>query len=153
MPSVVKSHLGEIRKLTERLNDQEATKHYLFLACSVARIGLWRHRIADGYVFWDPRMVEMFGGTQSDTDYQTFRSALHPRHRERVTRLVQEAIEKKSPHDIIFRIRRLDDGTERLIHARGQVLEGHEWMVGICLDVTDHPLQCAREHCPNRTID
>lgn len=150
MPSA-RSHIGEIRKLTERLNGQEALKHYLMLACTAAGIGLWRWRMSDDYLFWDDRMVELWGAASNDVTFQTFEGALDPHDRARVLAAVRSCVDQHGDYDTVFRIQKIDDGSTRLIHARGHVLApANEWMAGICMDVTNRAHACERADCPCR---
>lgn len=114
--------------------------HHLFAETqALSHTGSWRWSVEADRVEWSTELYRIHGlDPATPVDYRTFLDAVHPEDRLRVHAAVQEALAEKRPFAYEERIVR-PDGTVRHVLGRGRVLanaEG-EWMVGVCMDVTD----------------
>ena len=110
-------------------------------AQAVAQMGSWEWEIESGEVVWSDELYRIFGlppGTE--VDYASYRRSLHPTERERTRRVIEEALEARSPFEITHRIV-LPNGSIRWIQGQGKpILEESGRvvrMIGTAQDITD----------------
>ena len=74
-------------------------------------------------LYWSPRFKEIVGIDNEDfiPHLTSFSDRLHPDDFDRVMGSLQDHIEKKSPYDVEYQLRR-EDGSYVWIHARGQAI-------------------------------
>jgi PAS domain S-box-containing protein len=119
-----------------------AAEEQLRLALEAGRMGTWQWTIGTGTVKWSPGLEAIHGlapGSFPGT-FDAVQREVHPDDRERVANAIQEAVAKRAPYHIEYRIVRAD-GSVRWVEAVGQAFHdrhGHpSHMVGVCSDVTD----------------
>ncbi len=101
-------------------------------AAALSHVGHWQWDLTDNSLQWGEETYRIFGHHPGDLvpRYENFLGRVHPEDRERVERLVAEAIEKQQPYMAEFRFYRAD-GVLRIGRATGH-LE---------LDATGRPLR------------
>lgn len=130
------------RKLAEE--SLQRSKESLELAIDATGLGLFDYYPQTGRVDWSPEMKRLYGlPRDAQVDYDMFIQALHPEDRARVHEGLQAAMRDPSlgrfhqEHRVI----RVDDGKERWIDARGQIVFDHARKpvrcIGTALDITD----------------
>ena len=130
----------------------DAQGELLDLARAAAGIGTFDWDLATGALVWDDRLLELFGldETTFDRTIEGFNARLHPEDVDRVTGLLQHAIDTCGDYEAEYRISQAD-GSERWIAARGRALcDEHgvtDRVLGAAWDVTD------RRHAQNRVVD
>ncbi|WP_166395500.1 SpoIIE family protein phosphatase [Rubrobacter marinus] len=122
----------ELAKSEERLR----------LATEATGLGTWDYDLVAGDLRWDERCKAIFGlPPDEDVDYDAFLAMLHPEDRERVDRVVGEALDPEGGGAFETQYRTvLPDGTERWGLARGRTVfrEGRAVrFVGTVLDITE----------------
>ncbi|NJL94394.1 MAG: PAS domain S-box protein [Anaerolineae bacterium] len=132
------------RDVSERKATEESLKalsQRLALATLAGNIGVWDWNLRDDSLFWDERMLGIFGMPAQDFDgtIQTWQQVIHPEDGPTLHPLVREAITNGQPFEGEFRAVR-PDGQIRHIKAHGLVLLGAdgvaERMVGASMDIT-----------------
>jgi PAS domain S-box-containing protein len=119
-----------------------AAEEQLRLALEAGRMGTWQWTIGTGTVKWSPGLEAIHGlapGTFPGT-FEAVQREVHPDDRERVANAIQDAVAKRAPYHVEYRIVRAD-GSVRWVEGVGQAFHdrhGHpSHMVGVCSDVTD----------------
>ena len=131
--------ITEHRRTAHALQEQEA---FLKSAQALAHLGSWEWDIGSGAEHWSDEQFRIFGyrPNESVPTYETFQTALHPGDRARVLSAIDATVNQGKHYDIECRIMR-PDGTERLVHCRGNVVRSPEGqavkMTGTVLDVTE----------------
>jgi diguanylate cyclase (GGDEF)-like protein/PAS domain S-box-containing protein len=127
-----------VRDVTE----QRKTQATLARVLHAAEIGIWELDMATQTASWSDEVYRMFGYDLPSTPitFERFRSHIVPEDRPRFDAEFKNALESGKPHDLEYRIRRVD-GTERTIH-RSAVIELDEEhrparIMGTVIDVTD----------------
>jgi PAS domain S-box-containing protein len=107
------------RKLAEEaLRESEAK---LLEAQSVARIGNWAWDLQTNKLSWSEENYRIFGlPLEVSPSYETFEKTIHPEDRAFVNKSVEDALKRKKPYNIEFRII-LPDDKEGIVHAIGTV--------------------------------
>ena len=85
-----------LRRLSERIQ----------LSVKAGGVGLWERNLETGRLWWDGRMLEMYGvdpGT-SEITYDLWASRLHPEDRPRIEAQLRDAIAGIAPYDTEFRV-------------------------------------------------
>ena len=118
-------------------NSEERLKR----AQMMAHIGNWEWDLQEGTLHWDEENYRMFGlPRETIPSAEGFLATVHPDDLEFVRRSMGDALKGK-PYDLDFRIRRPDDGTERVVHANGEVawdVEGQPILFfGTVQDITE----------------
>jgi PAS domain S-box-containing protein len=127
------------RKRTEtELRDRE---RQLAEAQRIAHLGSWQWRIGADAVEWSEALYEIFGlPTGAPVDFECYLERIHPEDRERVTGIVQRALESGRGYAMEHRVRR-PDGTVRYVFSEGQVEVDDQGepvrLFGIAQDVTE----------------
>lgn len=101
----------------------QANEERLTLATSVNQIGIWEIDLQSGRLTWNDTMFGIFGGSRSDFrgTLEDWRSKVHPRDRENMDRILQNAIATHGSIDCDFRIIR-ENGEIRHINSRAIVI-------------------------------
>lgn len=103
----------------ERLRRRE---NLLSEAQKVAKIGHWEWDIKSGAVTWSDEMFILFGyGPGAITpSMDMFMDTVLPKDRERVARVIRQSLDGAGRY-FMDRVAVLPDGTERIVHAEGEV--------------------------------
>lgn len=102
--------------------------------------GVWEWNMETDEVIWTESMEQLFGlepGTFEGT-FEAFASRVHPDDLSSVEEAIETAVETGDQFQTEYRIRR-EDGTQRWVHARGEVQEtsdGAGRIVGIVTDIS-----------------
>ncbi|WP_299960486.1 SpoIIE family protein phosphatase [uncultured Modestobacter sp.] len=121
----------------------------LDLARAAAGIGTFDWDLATGALTWDDRLLELFGLDEATfvRTIEGFKARLHPDDVDRVTGLLQQAIDTCGDYEAQYRIQH-DDGSLRWIAARGRALcdvsGAPERVLGAAWDVTAVHTEAAR---------
>jgi PAS domain S-box-containing protein len=118
---------GIARDVTERKRAVAAlreSEQELAAAQRIAHIGSWHWNIQTDTAHWSDETFRIFGLThgQLKDHRQVFLELVHPQDRMSVDLALTEALNGVREYDSIYRVR-LADGTEKVIHAEGEVLK------------------------------
>jgi two-component system cell cycle sensor histidine kinase/response regulator CckA len=135
--------LGFFRDISVRKGAEQAlrqSEERLRFALASMRAGEWSVDLVDQTSEHSARHDEILGYKKPPLHWTSDKFVEHilPEDRAMVRRIVQEAIRRRTPHDIEYRIRRVD-GQIRWIRTTGQHStnrRGHPSMVGIIEDIT-----------------
>ncbi len=136
--------IGVIRDLTERKMAEEQLKETLSqnkLAVEISKLGVWQLNVDSGELLWNDRHLEFYGITREEftNNIEGWRSQLHPDDKSYAESRFQEVFEKKSVHDLNFRIIR-PNGDIRYLNAAGTpvVIDGKlVKVIGVNRDITE----------------
>lgn len=139
-----------VQEATEQLRETAASLQLaearLGHALEVAATGAWDLDLVGGGAWRALRHDQIFGYPEGRAEwtYDDFLSHVHPDDRAWVNESFGGAVASNGTWDFTCRIRRANDGAERWISARGEVVtdEGGrpERMIGVVRDVTDQQL-------------
>jgi two-component system, LuxR family, sensor kinase FixL len=123
--------------LAKRLHD---SRHRLELAAGSADLGLWEWDGRRQFVLATRQARQLFGlPSRGSRNFRRWLERVHPDDAHRLVREIERAVHSGQYYDSDFRIR-LDDGSVRWIHARGQAepakLGGPAIVRGALRDVT-----------------
>ncbi len=108
----------ERKKAEKALRESEAK---LLEAQSVANIGNWAWDLQTNKLSWSEENYRIFGlPLEVSPSYETFEKTIHPEDRAFVNKNVEDALKRKKPYNIEFRII-LPDDKEGIVHAIGKV--------------------------------
>ena len=131
------------RKRAElRLSESEAE---LKAAQRIAQLGSWQWDLRTDTATWSDEMFRIFGLApfQLEAHRKGFLAKLHPADRARVDQALTDALDGTAEYDIEYRVQR-PDGSERTIHAHGEVLRdeagGPTLVRGTVHDITERRL-------------
>lgn len=112
--------MAALEKATEKVNKKE---ELLLQTQAVAGLGYWDWDIERGTLSWDIRIYEIFGVDPRTfpATYEGFLSFVHPDDRELVEKEVQLALDNKKPYEVIHRLIRPSDGSERTVREKAEV--------------------------------
>ncbi|HVM01669.1 MAG TPA: EAL domain-containing protein, partial [Acidimicrobiales bacterium] len=103
---------AELRRRDEQLAETQ----------SLAGMGHWQWEVADGRLRWSAGMFAVFGvEDDAGPTFELLHRAVHPDDRERVERVVAEAMEAGRPFSVEHRVV-LPGGDLRWVQARGKVV-------------------------------
>jgi PAS domain S-box-containing protein len=126
------------RKTMER--ELRESEKRLRRAQRIAHLGNWERDLETDTLLCSDEMRRIFGWADgTDVTYETFLETIHPEDRPDLRDARSAALNDEAPLDIEYRIQR-PDGTERIIHERGEVHreEGHPVrLTGTVLDITE----------------
>ncbi len=133
------------RDVTDRRRSEETLQQrnrQLELAEEMASVGHWRLDLADRQVTWSREVIRIHG-EDPETYTPTLKSALafyHPEDRDKVARLIEEAITARRPFDFMHRLIRTD-GQTRYARSHGRCELDEKGQVsalfGVFQDLTD----------------
>jgi PAS domain S-box-containing protein len=133
--------LTELTRAEQAVRESQAT---LALAIETTGLGTFDRDLATGKVFWSDIAKRHFGlSPGASVEADTYRRGVHPEDLERVERVRREALNPagEGKYSAKYRTVGIEDGKERWISARGQVLFNEKAQpvrfVGACLDITD----------------
>lgn len=115
----------------------------LQLAMRTARMGAWSRNLVLDTVWLSPECIEIFGFHADDSRYDPARlfGLLKAEDRERLPRLVNEALAARRDYAIEFEFRHATTGEWRVMEARGRAMytaDGKPTMLfGLAIDITD----------------
>ncbi len=137
---------GEFRRRSdiEKTNlDVMAGEAELRIAIEANGLGIFDYYPLNGELHWSHRAKEHFGlSPDAHVNYNVFLVGLHPEDRERVDRMMQNALERENngKYDMEYRTIGIEDGKERWIAARGQAFFNARGeavrFIGTTLDIT-----------------
>ncbi|MBM4465408.1 MAG: PAS domain S-box protein [Chloroflexi bacterium] len=136
---------GVTQDITERKRAEEAlieSERNLNVAQRIAHIGNWSWDITKNVVQWSDELFHIYGFKPGEFVPQLDSSIqhMHPDDRERVREALDAALKTKKPYDIEMRVIR-PDGTERVVHAIGEVYFDNtgspQRMFGTAQDITE----------------
>ena len=125
-------------------SEQQLANRELQLADAqrVARVGSFEWDAVTDELEWSEELYRIVGLRPEDFEgnYDAYMRYIHPDDRERLDRVVRDAVTKVKPFAIDHRVVR-PDGEVRLLHCRGDVLKGDDSsavrVVGTAQDVTE----------------
>lgn len=134
------------RDITRRKAAQEALKRreeQLAAAEALTHSGGWEWDLLDDEMVWTDELYRIYGVDPEDgaVTFETFLDRVYSEDRERVNRMVQQALEDRRPFDFHHRLLR-PDGDLRILHAQANVQTNEETeqvvrMWGTAQDVTE----------------
>jgi diguanylate cyclase (GGDEF)-like protein len=139
---LIEQRAVHIRGMAERQHQLDIVSRRLGLALEVSEEGVWEFNVADQTAVWDDRMNVLFGLPPDGaprTD-QHWRNAVHPDDLPAAQREIDNVIASRGRYVVEYRIRRANDGAERMVRAIGSCYEdvdGSLRLVGCNWDVTD----------------
>jgi PAS domain S-box-containing protein len=131
--------LAERARLSSVLERRESQ---LAEAQAITHIGSWNWDVGSDRVTWSNELLRIFGieAAESRGTFADYLARIHPQDRERVNRIVREALLSREPWQSTERIVR-SDGAVRLLHTMGGVwtdaLGEVTALYGASLDVTE----------------
>ena len=138
----VQRETTERRLVEERLRKSEAD---LKRAERIARLGNWEWNPTSGDLNWSDEVFRVYGFTPGEfvPTFSKFTEAVHPEDRERLTRAIDDALNRGAPYDLEHRLNS-PDGEERIVRCRGEVERDEDGeptlMFGTAQDVTEQKL-------------
>ena len=136
--------IGVVSDITRRRAAEQAlaeSQERLNLMLEAGRLGTFEWRVPEGLVLWSRTLEQIHGyepGAFAGTAEAYF-AEVHPDDRERVGRLIQEAMEGRREHQMEYRIVR-PDGAVRWVEGRGKVFRDSAGqplrLLGVCTDIT-----------------
>jgi sigma-B regulation protein RsbU (phosphoserine phosphatase) len=114
----------------------------LRLAVEAARLGPWEWDIVVGKVYWTPALEALHGIPigSFDGSFDSWKRDIHPDDLDRVLATVGEGLEKRTGHNMEYRIIQ-PNGSVRWLEVRSRLQCDEEGrpvrMMGICMDVTE----------------
>jgi PAS domain S-box-containing protein len=142
--------VGALLELTERKRVEEELREatrVLLESQRGARLGSYRLDVASGTWTSSSTLAELFGITDSafPRDVSGWLSIVHPEERDEVgSYLEKHVLGNRQPFDREYRIVRLNDGEERWVHGRGQLVADEEGrlveIIGTIQDITERKL-------------
>ena len=127
----------EVRRYERLLDETQAIVH----------VGSWEWEVETDRVSWSIEMFRIYGYEPGSLNpaYEHFLSRVHPDDRSWVSAAIDAAYRQRTSFDFDHRVVH-PDGTVRIVHSRGRVVEGDGGpvrMVGTGQDVTE---ERARDH-------
>jgi PAS domain S-box-containing protein len=113
----------------------------LLVAQDIANLGHWHWDRANDLVIWSAKLYQIYGVPQNTRiNYQFYLQNIHPADRQRVNKIVEDALASKEYPSFYHRIM-LADGTEKTMMSKGEVLLDNEGnvtgLLGTAQDVTE----------------
>jgi two-component system sensor histidine kinase/response regulator len=130
----------ELEQLNQALEASAAAQ--LAEAQSLAKLGSWEWDLRTRGLTWSNEMYRLFGLDPETTEisYELYQTLLHPDDRPHSQSMISESLRTGEPFSFYHRVVRAD-GVERIMHARGKVVEDADGkpirMLGTGQDVTD----------------
>ncbi len=97
---------GNIAELNEQKNELRSLSQRLQLALDSSQIGVWELDIATGRLFWDDRMLQLYGmdPDMHETDIDYWKNSIHPSDRDATAKRFDSAIRSNTDYSTQFRI-------------------------------------------------
>ncbi|HEY8558827.1 MAG TPA: PAS domain-containing protein [Pyrinomonadaceae bacterium] len=131
---------SERRRATDALEDARLR---LEAALEAGEIGTWTWDVVNNRVVADENLARFFAVSNEDANgggIEKYTAAIHPDDRERVERLVGEALENADSYEAEYRLIK-PDGALRWVVARGRILRDERGeacqLPGVVIDITD----------------
>jgi PAS domain S-box-containing protein len=121
------------------------SEHILAEAQAITHLGSWEYDLERDEEYWSAEFFRILGLPLQGTGpaHDSMFDYIHPDYRENVLRRLSESLESVRPYDVEYRIIR-PDGEERLIHAKGKILEDKDGkkskFIGTALDITERKM-------------
>jgi PAS domain S-box-containing protein len=136
----------EMRDAHARRERREAEER-LALAITAARLGTFDYFPQANQVIWSEDLKRQFGmRPDAEVTYDDFLRGVHPEDRERVHKIVQQALTNQNGGlaTAEYRAVGIEDGVERFVSARGQAFFDSQGravrFVGVTQDITERKL-------------
>ncbi len=138
-------HIAVVEDITERRHAEEdllKSKETLDYAQKITHIGSWESDIVKNKTIWSDEVYRQFGliSQEFGGTNEFFLDFVHPDDKKLVRKAIKEALYKRRPYSVDFRIV-LKDGTERILHSDAEVVfdtNGKpQKMIGTSLDITE----------------
>jgi PAS domain S-box-containing protein len=132
------------REVRQRKRAEELLRvkqQQLLDAQAIANIGSWEWDILTNKVVWTDELYRIFGlqPQQTELNYERVQQLHHPDDSKQLAKAVERAMETKEPYQLYLRLQR-ENGEERIVHARGEVVTDEQGRVirllGTTQDVT-----------------
>ncbi|MDK3257532.1 SpoIIE family protein phosphatase [Blastococcus capsensis] len=126
-----------------------ARRALLDLAVTAAGVGMFDWVLAADDLGWDERLIELFGyhPASFDRSFESFTARVHPEDIDRVTALLQHAVDTVGEYSAEYRVA-LPDGGTRWLAARGRALADEAGttvrVIGAAWDITER--RAEQEH-------
>lgn len=139
--------MDALELLSKQLDDMTDK---LSLAIDAAGIGVWDLDLQTGALDWDQRMCRMFGVSEDvfDRTADHFYACLNPIDADKSKRLLQRAIDTRTPYDFSYRLLTRPGvvvrGRGKCYYRLGRPVR----FVGVCVE--EKGLPCLRVDCPQR---
>ena len=133
----------DIRELKEAQEQLRKSEERLRNAQKVAHVGNWELDIATRKIWGSEEAFRIYGlrRVTSDLPHDQTEALVLPEDREKKTAALQAVISGTGPYDVDYRIKRANDGVERFIHSKAELVcdeHGRPLRVeGIVQDVTE----------------
>ncbi|HSN32010.1 MAG TPA: PAS domain-containing protein, partial [Ideonella sp.] len=131
-----------VRLIAPTADTLQWAEERLHLAVEAARLGPWEWDIVSGKVAWSPALEELHGIPVGSFDgtFESWKRDIHPDDLTRVLATVTEVLEKKTGHNLEYRIVQ-PGGNVRWLEVRSRLqcdADGRPVrMMGVCMDVTE----------------
>jgi signal transduction histidine kinase len=147
------------RDITDRKRSEQALRRNeqrLTLALDAAGAGTWDWDVPTGEMSWSPEMHRVFGADHLlPASFDAFLNHVHPLDRDRVARIVTDAMREGASYEIEFRVLG-SDNAERWVMAKGRGLRNGVplRMLGVFVDFTErHRVEDELRDLSGRLID
>lgn len=109
-----REHIG--RKLKQAYD-------HLVEAQSIARLGSWEIDLITGKLYWSDEVYRIFevGKADAPASYDALLDAIHPDDRAAVDQAFQESLARRTPYEIVHRLR-MADGRIKWVRAQGETV-------------------------------
>jgi PAS domain S-box-containing protein len=99
--------------------------------------GNWELHLARGTMIASEGAARVYGLAQTRFDFAAVKTIPLPEDRARLDAAMNDLIERGTPYDIEFRIRRADNGEIRDIHSQAMFDRGERVIFGVIQDITE----------------
>jgi two-component sensor histidine kinase len=110
-------------------------------ALGAANIGVWAWDLASNKITWSQNLEAMHGRPPGtfDGSFAGFEEDIHPDDRAMVRTAIQEALDRRRPYSVVYRLPAKPGEDQRWLSASGKVLvdgDAPQTLFGVCRDVT-----------------
>ena len=136
--------LGTVTDVTERHNIIEKLKESESLykqAQALTHIGNWSWDLQTRKIIWSDELYRIFGlePGAAELSYESFFSFVHPDHKDKVSTMIQKALQTLKMPEFHFQIISAK-GFVKVLRGKGEIIADHHHkplaMLGTCQDVT-----------------